>query len=89
MNAIHYGKKEHIETKMEAWSNDTYERVPFTCDAKLDDNQLRSRLGNAICKRFKPSHFGGCGYSCNIVEVKRESKTSGFIVIKHYHGIGD
>lgn len=89
LNAIHYGAKKHLETKMESWSNDVYEEVPFSCDPKLSEEKLNERLGNAIYKKFKPSHHAGCGYSCYIHEVKRTAPDKGTIVLKHYHGIGD
>jgi hypothetical protein len=89
MNKLHYGKKTHLKTVMAAYSNDTYEQVPFSCDPKLPDQDVKNRIHTALYWRFKPSHFGGCGYSCSMTEFHRTSPTGGHVVIMHYQGIGD
>ena len=89
MNAIHYGRKTHLRTDMAAYSDNVYESVPFTCSARLSDEDLQRRVSGAIYKRFKPSHYAGCGYSCTVQEVVRETPTTGHIVIMQYQGIGD
>ena len=87
--AIHYGRKIHLRTKMSAWSNDVFEKVPFSSDPNLSDEALQNRIRGAIYKRFKPSHHAGCGYSCEVEEVVRDTPSSGHIVLFHYFGIGD
>jgi len=89
MNALHYGRKTHLKTVMAAYSNDVYEQVPFTCAAGLSDLDVRSKITSAVYKRFKPSHYGGCGYSCSVSEFQRLTPTTGHVVLMHYHGIGD
>jgi len=89
MNALHLKDRTHIKTVMSSWSNDSYEKIPFTCDSNLSDSIVRGRLCVAVKKRHPSSHFGGCGYSCDISEFHRETPTTGFIVLMHYQGIGD
>lgn len=92
MNALHYEKKTHLETKMEAYSNDVYEKVPFTLDAataKLPEQDIKNKIHSGVYARFKPSCRAGCGYSCSMVEFVRETPTTGFVVLMHYFGIGD
>lgn len=88
-NVIHLSKRKTIKTEQAAYSDNIYESAPFTCEAELSNQELSSRISNAIYKYFPPSHFGGCGYSCSLREVNRETPTSGTIVFMHYHGIGD
>lgn len=88
-NKLYYDKKEHIKTIMSPYSDDTLEKVPFSCDPKLSDEKLKSRISSAIVKRFKPRHYAGCGYSCHVHEFKRESPSSGYVILFHYQGIGD
>lgn len=93
MSALHYDKKEHLRTEMNSYSNDVYEKVPFTLDPKtaaLPDADIKNRICSGVYKRFKPSHFGGCGYSCTVAEFHREpGARTGHVVLMHYHGIGD
>ena len=89
MNALHYGKKQFIETKMSSWSDDTYERVPFSCEESLSDREVWDRISSAIHKKFPPHHWAGMGYSCSVHEFNRETPTSGNVVLCHYQGIGD
>lgn len=77
------------EWKMASWSNDHYESIPFVCEPGLSDSELANAVYRGISKRFPPSHFGGCGYSCTPVKVVREEPTVGYVKVSHYHGIGD
>lgn len=88
-NVIHLGRRKTIKTEQAAYSDNVYESAPFTCDADLSHEELTDRIINALYRKFPPSHFGGCGYSCSLNEVKREAPTSGTITFMHYHGIGD
>ena len=88
-NKLMYGKKKHLETKMSPYSDDVYEEVPFTCQAHLKNEELHQRISAAIYKRFPPRHFAGCGYSCCVSKLTRETPVSGKVVLMHYHGIGD
>jgi len=88
-NVLHLARLTTIKTEQASYSDNVYDSIPFTCEASLTDSELGCRIGQAIHKRFPPSHFGGCGYSCSLLEVNRETPTNGNIVIMHYHGIGD
>lgn len=88
-NVLHYDKKAHMKTVQEAYSDDVYELVPFSCEARLSDTIVRSRIALALYKKFPPSHHAGCGYACNLIDFTRTSPTGGTVVIKHYNGIGD
>lgn len=89
LNAIHFAERKHLKTEMSSYSNDHYEEIPFSCDPKLSDEKLKERLGIAVYNKFKPSHFGGCGYSCTLTEVNRTAPNKGTITLMHYCGIGD
>ena len=88
-NRIHLNTRKHLRTEMSPYSNDRYESLEFTCDAELTDSELHNRLASAIHATHPPSHWGGCGYSCSVSKVVRETPTSGHIEIMHYQGIGD
>lgn len=88
-NVLHLGRTKNIKTEQASYSDNVYDSIPFTCEAHLTDEELAQRIRKAIHKKFPPSHFGGCGYSCSILESHRETPTSGHIVVMHYHGIGD
>ena len=90
--ALLFGRLTHLRTEMASYSNDVYEKLPFTlsdADAKLPDVELKNRIGSVIYKKYPPKHWGGCGYSCRVDEFVRETPTTGYVVLMHYHGIGD
>lgn len=89
MNSLHYAKAEHLKTVQSAWSDDRYEKVPFSCDPRLTDGDVRDRISSAIYKKFPPRHYAGCGYSCSVSEFHRERPDGGHVVLMHYQGIGD
>jgi hypothetical protein len=89
MNALHYGQAKRLRTVQSAYSNDTYEEIPFCCDPGLTDEQVRCRVAAALHKRFRPSCHAGCGYSCTLDSVTRTSRTGGVATVMHYCGIGD
>ena len=88
-NYLHFGRRVHVKTVMAAYSNDTYEDIPFSCDARLATEDLERRITAAIYKKFPPFHWGGCGNATHVVRVNRTSPTAGVVSIMHYAGIGD
>ncbi len=87
-NALHYEQKVHLKTVMECYSNDVYEQVPFTLDAetaKLPDLEISNRIFGAVYARFPNKN----GYGVSMPEFTRLTPTTGFVVLRHYCGIGD
>ena len=87
MNALHYAKRVSLGIVVNSWSNDTTERIPFSCDSNLDDTTVKNRIFVAVKKKHPSSHFGG-GYSCDMTKFVRETPTSGYVELFHYQGIG-
>jgi hypothetical protein len=88
-NVVYWEKKTHIKTVMSAYSNDVYEKLPFRCDSPLSNKEIEIRIAGIVYKKCPPSHWGGCGYSCSVTEIHRETPTTGYAVLMHYNGIGD
>lgn len=88
MNAILYGKKKHLRTELQSYSDDVFEQVPFVLDAAtaaLSDDEVRNRIVGAVQKRFRARN----GYACSVESFTRNTSLAGYVVLKHYNGIGD
>lgn len=55
MNVLHLKQRVNLGVSQEAYSDDSYDLIPFTCDCRLDKDELWGRLSHAIYKRFPPS----------------------------------
>ena len=94
---LYFERTVHLRVEQNSYSDDHYELVPFTLspkDTNLPDDVLRNRIASAVHKKYKPSHRGGCGYSCSLDTVYRETANTGradmgFVILSHYHGTGD
>ena len=89
-NLIHISKKVLLRTEQAAYSDNAYYTVPFTVTVEtVKEGKLRSRLQDAIDKKWPPHCTGGCGSSWSVSNITMDTETTGHFELKHYAGIGD
>ena len=83
-NRIHFDKAKLVKSKQEAWTNDLYFEVPFSCEASITCSELHDRLKSAFY-----DHFYKMWPSYDFVDVRRNSDTSGVFTYRQVYMIGD